>query len=289
MGIYERDYERASGGGFGGGSFDKGGFGSWSTNAKLLVAIGVVYAAQLLFTPWFSELFGLHGGWYREPWRVFELLTYGFLHSERDLKHILFNAIAIFFFGRAIEMRYGSREYLWIFLSAVVFSGAVWSIANIAEGSPNALLVGASGGISALLLLFALNFPRQQVLIWGVLPVPAWLLAVLFIGMDVMGAVNRSGNVAYTAHLGGALFGFLYFKFGWRLTDLVGDGLKIPSFKRRPKLRVHREEPEPQANADDLKVDEILEKIQRHGQDSLTSKERKTLERASQRYKQRRP
>ena len=106
-------------------------------------------------------------------------------------------------------------------------------------------------------------------------------------GLDAYGAVNRSGGVAFTAHLGGALFAFLYYKWGGRLELLFPAGMSLPRLSPRPKLRVH----DPGAYEEvstDSRVDEILKKIQEHGQDSLTRAERQILEEASREYQKRR-
>lgn len=300
MGIYDRDYERGygsggfgGGGGLGGGGFDLN--AQRSANTNLLLALVAAYIAQLVFSPTVGDLFSLPSDWLQRPWRAYGLLTYPLLHSEQQFNHLLFNGIALFFFGRAIEPRLGGREYLTFFFTAAAFAGVVWTIAENASGAVGpggAQLIGASGGIAAVLILFALWYPHMQVLFFGVIPIPAWLMAVIFLWQDIMGALSRSGNVAYTAHLGGALFGFLYFRYRWRLSDTlfgwVGGDWKLPSLKPRPRLRVHKEDDDEPADPDDKRLDAVLEKIQREGQDSLTSSERRVLEQASQRYKQRR-
>ncbi|TWT46701.1 rhomboid family intramembrane serine protease [Botrimarina hoheduenensis] len=318
MGIYDRDYERSydtgsgwrDGGGRGGGS----GFANWSANAKLLAVLGVVYLLQL-FTlsrgagmaapeSLVTNLLELPADWYQRPWRIYTLVTYALAHDTRGIQHLFFNGLALFFFGRAVEPRLGGREYLAFFFASAAFAGLVWSVAEQFDNGPQGMLVGAdgvvasvapglvgaSGGISAILILFALWYPHVKVLLFGVVPMPAWLLAVVFLGQDMFGAVTRSGNIAYTAHLGGALFGFLYFRYGLRLSDwfeAAEGGLKLPSLKRRPKLRVHREA-ETEADPDEEQLDAVLRKIQATGQDSLTAAERRILARASRRFKERR-
>ncbi len=284
MGIYDRDYERGGGWNRGGGSY---GNNEMSVNTKLLITMAVVYVFQLITNDGFTDLLVLHSDWFREPWRIFEFISYGFAHSELSISHILFNGIALFFFGQAIEVRYGSREYLLIFLVGVLFAGIVWNLGEIAAGGGPASMLGASGAISAILILFALNYPHQQVLIWGILPIPAWALAILFIGQDVMGAVNRSGNVAYTAHLGGALFGFLYFRNRWNLSQfLPSNWSNFFSFKSKPNLKVHRgsDKDEP-TDADAKKLDAILKKINEQGMDSLSRSEKNFLEKESRKRK----
>lgn len=295
MGIYDRDYERersyddSTGFRFGGGAR------SWTTN--LVIVMAIVYVVQLLTKPagrgpydgWFTETFALHADLPRHPWMAFQLVTYGFLHDVYDLKHILFNCFGLWMFGRFVELRYGRKEYLTFFLVAVVISGLCWLVSEwVANGQLLPIsLVGASGGIAAVLLMFCLNFPRQQIFIWGVFPMPAWVFAILFLGMNLFGAAGGESNVAYTAHIGGAAFAIAYFKAGWRLSSWLPSRLKMPSFGRRPNLRVHLPSDEPDDTPDDV-VDNILRKIREHGQDSLTHQERRILEEASREYQKRR-
>ncbi|MGL4511758.1 MAG: rhomboid family intramembrane serine protease [Lacipirellulaceae bacterium] len=295
MGISDRDYERQydTGSGWrdpGGPGLGFGGFGSWSATGKLLLALAAVYVAQLAVRPLLTDLFELRSDWFRQPWRVVTLASYGFLHDPSNIGHLLFNALGIFFFGRAVEQRYGSREFITFFVSAVVFAGVVWSVAGlVADQQRAATLVGASGGIAAIVVLFALCYPHVEVLFMGFIPTPAWMIAVLFVAGDLYGALYRAeaSNVAYSAHLAGALFGFVYHRFGWRLSDLLpGAGaFKLSKLKSRPKLRVHREDPEQETSED--RVDEILRKIQERGQASLTRDEKRILEEASRRYQKR--
>lgn len=298
MGIYDRDYERTDQYG-GSPGFHLGSQRTLTTN--LVIVMLAVYVVQILTLPgpgmsgWFTSLFSLHADVFRRPWMGFELLTYGFLHDPHDLRHILFNMIAFWFFGRPVEYRYGRREYLTFFLTAIVVSGLAWVLGElVANGTvAQGAMLGASGGISAVLILFALNYPRQYIYIWGVLPLPAWVFAILFVGYDIVGAVQREGSVAYTAHLGGAAFALLYFRFHWRISELLPERWPMPRWKRRPKLRVldPRDEGDDATDATDAtddEVDEILRKIQQHGQDSLTRRERRILQQASREYQKKR-
>ncbi|NOZ40338.1 MAG: rhomboid family intramembrane serine protease [Planctomycetes bacterium] len=304
MGIYDRDYERN--GGYGqqpGLRLD----GPRTLTTNLVLFTFGIYLVQLLTQPseakfpgvngpggsgWFTELFALHGNLLQQPWRIFELLTYGFLHAPNDLKHILWNMVGLWFFGRTVESHYGRREYLLFYLVAIVFAGAVWLVAEYLshQGQLPVSMLGASGGLTAVLILFALNFPNVELLVFGILPVRAWMIAVFCIGTDVLGAIQRTSNVAFTAHLGGALFAYLYFKQGWKLGNMTPTGWSLPSPKRRPKLRVHdpgENKPEAESETDKI-VDEILKKIQAQGQDSLTRRERRILEKASKEYQRKR-
>ena len=149
-------------------------------------------------------------------------------------------------------------------------------------------MMGASGAVVGVLILFVFHFPKQTILFMFVLPMPAWLFGMLLVAGDLYGAINRpeGSNVAYTVHLTGAAFAFLYHRFGWRLSGLVGLRFSWPRLRRRPKLRLH----DPQRREADLsaEVDRILEKVHRSGEASLTRKERRVLENASREYQRRR-
>ena len=118
-----------------------------------------------------------------------------------------------------------------------------------------------------------------------------WVLAIFIIGSDVMGAMGsslsqRGGNVAFTAHLGGALFAFLYWRGGWKLENWLPQKWSLPRPRSKSSLRIH--EPDQESPETNQQVDEILKKIQEHGQDSLTRRERRILEKASKEYQRKR-
>ena len=116
-------------------------------------------------------------------WKFYQLLTYGFLHDPTNLQHILFNMLGLFFLGRDVEYRYGSREYLAFYLVAIVIAGLVWSIVEILSGSQGSMLGGTSGGVTAVVILFRMNFPHRQVLLMFVIPMPMWVAALLFVAL----------------------------------------------------------------------------------------------------------
>jgi membrane associated rhomboid family serine protease len=296
MGIYDRDYGR---------EYDAsrqpgmhlGGPRTLTTNLVLITF--AIFGLQLLTQPtaarfpgddgFVTNWFSLYGDSLIKPWLIFEFLTYGFLHSTLDFKHILFNMFALWMFGRAVEARYGRKEYLAFYLIAIVFAGAVWYAAEFMTNqlqAPHIQMLGASGGLSAVLILFVLNNPKQLLYIWGVMPIPAWIFAIFFVGSDIMGSMDRTSNVACTAHLGGALFAFLYWRGGWKLQNWLPGSFLLPQLKKKADLRIH--EPDEATQETDQRVDDILKKIQEQGQDSLTWRERRILEKASKEYQRKR-
>ena len=172
MGIYDRDYQRSG--------YDAPGYqltAPRSMTVTIIIFTALVYGAQLVnggSAGWVTETFSLSADWYRTPWKFYQLLTYGFLHDPTNLQHILFNMLGLFFLGRDVEYRYGSREYLTFYLVAIVIAGLVRTIAKVFQrlGWQHA---GASGGVVAVVILFALNFPHRTVLFMFFLPMPMWV------------------------------------------------------------------------------------------------------------------
>jgi len=282
MGFYDRDYQR---GGYYGQQpgFNLGGPRTMVTN--LVIVNCAVYLAQLLSDNWVTIIGVLYDDWYWAPWQAYRLLTYGFLHSPNDLWHIAMNMFVLWMFGRDVEYRYGRREFLAFYLVAIVVAGLVWTIAEVPNAGTSTML-GASGGVSAMVILFAMNFPHRMVLFMFFIPMPMWVLAVLVVGIDAWNAMARpDAGVAFTAHLGGALFGFLYYQWGWRLERWLPSRDWGKRLRPKPKLRVI--DPD-QVDSTDSRVDEILKKIQEQGQDSLTRGERRILEQASREYQKKR-
>jgi membrane associated rhomboid family serine protease len=278
MGLYDREYSREPEPGFH--------VTAPTTATMQLVLVNVaVYAGQFLvkgLTDWIA----LPADWWRRPWEAYRLVTYGFAHSPDDVKHILFNMLGLWFFGGFIEQRYGRRSFLIFYFGSIVFAGIVWSGIDTAAGGQSVCL-GASGAITAILIVFALLYPHMQVQMMFLFPMPAWVLAVIVVASDLMGALSRTGNTAFTAHLAGALFGLYFYRVGARQAAALEGRFGGFSLKRRPKLRVH-EPDEDEEDALSAKVDAILEKIQAHGQDSLTWNERRILQKASRKAQEKR-
>jgi membrane associated rhomboid family serine protease len=240
-----------------------------------------------------------------EVWRLF---TSMFLHG--GIFHLVFNMYLLYVVGRRLEDEYGSRELVLVYLSGGVAANLFRLGMQAAGVAAPSIALGASGAISALLVLYAFHWPYQRMLFFFVLPMPMWLLALLFVGLDALGVLQadvvRGNRTAFgnLAHLGGAFFGLLYYQSGVQFSKLFQ---RDPSRRVRPKLRVVPppvEEPEPQpvgapvqaqskpAEAADeqleAKLDAVLEKVSKHGQESLTPEEREILFRASELYKKRR-
>lgn len=219
------------------------------------------------------------------PFYFWTYLTHGFAHasykSDIGIWHIAGNMITLWFLGRPVEHRLGKKEFLRFYLAAIVVSGLGFALLRLAIGQPF-FVVGASGGVSAVVALFIFMYPREKILLFAIIPMPAWLLGVLLLLSNFMTAFNPGSHIAWEAHLVGAAFGAVYYLRRWNLSQLDFGGVgKI--LKPRPKLKVHN----PSVMDEKLKsqADQILEKISQHGEESLTSRERKTLNKYSEKLR----
>jgi membrane associated rhomboid family serine protease len=273
-------------------------FGSgWTAVVVLVIANVVVFVANMLGPSEpasLNDLLALRGDLLRQPWRCWELVTYGFAHESLTPRqqlpwHILGNMLTLWFFGRAVEELLGRAEFLRFYVVALVVAGLAWLASeSLGRSDGAARLIGASGAVTAVLAVFIWNFPHVTVLMWGILPVPAWALGVLYVVWDVQGTAAHDSNVAHVAHLAGAAFGLLYAWQGWSLAGLGDLPGRLTAFRRRGgRYRVVRPDDEPDGASLQQQVDRILGKISRSGSSSLTSHERDTLERASRRLKDR--
>lgn len=299
MGIYDRDYYQNDDGQRG---ISFGGQQRMMVTNLVIVTVAIFILDTLAGGAVHEKFLALDLTLYRQPWKLFQLLSYGFVHA--GVFHIGFNMFLLWMFGRIIEERLGRREFLFFYLVAIVFSGLVWFVGDalwllsseegrafLSRAPPDRIpmLMGASGGVVAVFIMFVLYYPRQTVYLWGLIAMPAWVIGAVLIGVNLFqGMAGTAGNTAWEAHLGGAAFAFLYLRFGWNFSKLVSSGgwsnWRFP--RRGPKLRVHN----PDDDLRDLaaEADRILGKVHQQGEQSLTGRERKTLEKYSRRVRDQR-
>ncbi len=244
------------------------------------------------FSHWLGHTLSLKTEIFRKPWQFFTLLTYGFAHTPLDAPggptHILFNMLTLFFLGHAVEADLGRREFLRFYLVAIVVAGLAFLASAWLLGAQRSCL-GASGAVTAVVMLFILKFPQQMLMLFGAIEMPTWVLGVLLIALDLVRAFNPDSRIAVETHLTGAAFAAAYFYGKWNFGALAS-----MDRAHRPTLQVHYpddDEFDPhEAQWEKLRIegDRILEKINRQGQDSLTWRERRTLQRYSEMARQRR-
>ena len=264
----------------------------------LIVAIVAGFIVQTVFLRWFGAgqgfmsafavtIDGLKSG------KVWTLLTYSFLHSPANLLHIVGNLLGLYFIGRVLLPLMGDKRFLYFFGTAVVVGGLVWTATHWINGAHH-YLIGASAGVTGLFIIFASLYPNRDVtfLLFFIIPVtlkPKYM-AYGLIGMDllgflfyeVIGAVSPFG-LAHSAHLGGMLTGWLYFryvhsgKFSFPGSD---SSFELPKWAKKKPASVSPKYHVNVGNKSDLKaeVDRILDKINSKGFGSLTAEEKKVLD-----------
>ncbi len=179
----------------------------------------IVLAQFALWPLGTDQVIGVEGESFRLEFHAWQMLSYALLHG--GFAHLLFNGIALWSFGGAVEQRLGSRRFGILFLACVIGSAVAQLMTLPApmpgQEAPLTPTVGASGGIYGVLLAFAMFFPRaRMMLIFPPIPMPAWLLVGLFIAADLaLGFGRVSTGIAHFAHLGGALTGVLLVLY-WR-------------------------------------------------------------------------
>jgi membrane associated rhomboid family serine protease len=138
--------------------------------------------------------------------KVWTLLTYGFLHDNADIFHVLFNMLALFFLGPQFERRWGSRGFVRFWLLCILGGGVAQLLLNLAmlalgQGG-GGLVVGASAAVMGLVGAWSWIFPKQKLLLFFVIPIEARRVVPLAVALDIIFAFFGS-HVAVGAHLGG--------------------------------------------------------------------------------------
>lgn len=148
--------------------------------------------------------------------RYWTLLTSAFSHNM--LLHIFLNLYVLSSFGPIVELNLGSFRFLRFYLFAGIVSSFchAW-VSAYWMNNPSLPALGASGAVSGVIILFSLIYPTQKILLLGLIPVPAMVGALLFVGLDIWGLMAQAGGgglpIGHGAHLGGSLTGVIYYFF----------------------------------------------------------------------------
>ena len=310
MGIYDREYYRDE-------TRGSGWLSGTAPVCRILILINVgVFLLGWLFRLDLERQFALQSPDLFRGGQIWRLVTAAFLHDPNNLFHLIFNMWGLWLFGREMEALYGRANFLGLYLGGAVFGNLIWALIDYFGPMPGrGILLGASGAVMAVMVVYAMNYPNREVILF-VIPVPMWLLVVIFLGLDLFslmqsGPLLGGSVVAFAAHLGGGAFGYLFKALDLRVTRFAA-GRRL-----RPRLRVITPEPrerstprrgaqgatpstppagrptltpvEPETGEQlDARVDEILAKIARDGRGALTEEENRILQEASRRARDRR-
>lgn len=136
-------------------------------------------------------------------------LTHGFIHA--DAMHLLFNMFTLYSFGRVLERFYigqmGDMGFVLFYVLAIIVAIIPTYLKN--KNNPRYLSLGASGGVSAVLFAYILFSPWNMIYLFGIIPLPAILFAILYTGYEIYANKKGTTNINHSAHLYGAAFGLI--------------------------------------------------------------------------------
>ncbi|MCE2611650.1 rhomboid family intramembrane serine protease [Flavobacteriaceae bacterium D16] len=269
--------------------------------AEKLIAINIaVYVMNGLVT----FLFKLNGNtivqWFELPAEFFEmftqpwsLVTYSFFHG--GLWHLFFNMLILYYAGRIFLNLFGNRTFINVYFLGVILGGLLFLLSfNVfpALMGSRTSLIGASAGVTAVLIFICAYMPNQEVRLFF-FNVKLWYIGAFVVLMDLVqiaAAQNAGGRIA---HLGGALLGYYYARKLLQGRD-IGKGFSAlldslanmfkKGEKKAPMKTVYRKKGSAKKNPADYekesrqrKIDSILDKISKSGYESLSKEEKDFL------------
>ena len=312
MGIYDREYYRGESG---------GSSRLWNLTpvCKSIIVINVVvFLLQrgLWDDTFTAEWLAVSPEFTLGHFRIWQLLTSAFCHDGPT--HIIFNMMFFWIVGGEMEQLYGSLDFLVFYLSAAIISMLVWVLIKAVEYRglpfpeyfPHA--IGASGAVLAVVMLFALFYPKREILFFFI-PMPMWMVVAIDLVVPMLPLIGiqfGSQRVAVEAHLAGMAYAVVFWRFNlrWsrlklgrpfrpklrifspvsydparpRTTNPTRSSSGVSSVGKTPSVSVL---PEEQLDA---RLDEVLAKIAREGRAGLTEEEQRVLQEASRRAQIRR-
>ena len=237
------------------------------------------------------------------------IVTYMFVH--KGFWHLALNMYMLYVFGPRVEHQWTTGEFVKFYLVSGL-GGWLFHLMFARE----TLLVGASAAVYGVTLAYAMHWPDDEVLVFGVIPLKVKWMVALLVGINLISGMAAGGSgsgVAYMAHLGGLAAAWLYLRSagtGASIDRLKQRVSSVPDFpeetpravpRSAPRAREQRggidevvarsnaqvarrpapdptpaPAPKPQSHASEL--DQLLDKISQHGIGSLTSGERRLLE-----------
>jgi len=236
--------------------------------------------------------------------QIWQLITYQFMHG--GFWHLFFNMFMLWMFGASIEEIFGSKKFLVFYLLAGVSAGLLQLFLSPLLGGAYAPTIGASGAVFGVMLAYAIFFPDNLIFIYFLIPVKAKYFIGFLVIIELFAVNDIMSDVAHLAHLGGALFAFLFIMFDknsyvslknvfrrsyFYKSSSSNDFFKNP-FSNSSKSKADIEEAEYQdinqkvdTDVTQAEIDKILDKISQSGYQNLTDREKHILFQASKKMK----
>jgi membrane associated rhomboid family serine protease len=251
-----------------------------------------------------------------EPFRWWTALTFMFVHASAW--HVGASVSALWAFGPRLEHAWGAKRFLRFYLLA----GLGGLVGHLLFPHGDAYLFGASASVFGVMAAFAFQWPRDEIFLFGVVPLRVWTLVVLFAAVSLTVGIygtTDAPNVAYLAHLGGFAVAWFYMRTppGMSIDQLRQRVSQVPDSDDAPPRAIPRTMPRQRERVEEVdeivakskavaakhptatrpsrkrdskaerqeEMNRVLDKISAEGIDSLTSDERRALEEMAKRLK----
>jgi membrane associated rhomboid family serine protease len=224
--------------------------------------------------------------------KIWQLVTYMFLHSPRDFSHILFNMWGLYLFGSIVAPEMGSKRFLWLYFLSGITGSLCWLVFNWSTGYQ---LIGASGAVFGVMMATAMLYPNLEFIVFPIfIPMKVKTLVVIFAIIEIVSNL-KFDFVAHLAHLGGLFAAYFYIKTVYR--GRAWDMFAFLKSGNRPSSKgwnLNKQRPprspdfgSPGAEPAKKELDRILDKISISGINSLTEDEMNCLRKAREHMKSR--
>jgi membrane associated rhomboid family serine protease len=207
----------------------------------------------------FQMYFGLVPSGVVPGLRIWQPLTYLFLHDIRSIWHLLTNMFMLWMFGRELELVWGRNRFLqYYFLTGIgagLINVLVRAVPTLWGRAPYDIpTIGASGAIFGVLLACAILFPDRQVYLF---PIPIKItmrtLVMIMTALEFLGTFGLGGDdISHVCHLGGMLVGYIYLRRGsflYNVRNSVSDW-KMERNKKRFQVYMNKHQDEPPSDPD---------------------------------------
>ena len=225
-----------------------------------------------------------------QPW---SLITYSFFHA--GIGHIFWNMLMLYFTGRIFLNLFDNKRFINVYFLGVILGGLLFMLSyNVFPtlANTNSALIGASAGVTAVLIFICTYIPNQEVRVIF-FNVKLWYVGVFFVLVDLAQISSGENIGGRIAHLGGAALGYLYARqllkgndIGAGFTKLLDNlsNLFKPREKKAPLKTVYKNKSASSKSKADYdkqarqrKIDDILDKISKSGYESLSKTEKDFL------------
>ncbi len=257
---------------------------------KIIYINVLLFLITFIFNSFALEWLALPSGlndFFHKPWTI---VTYAFIHER--LFHILSNLLVLYYIGNLFLDFFSKKQFLFLYFSSTIFGGIVFLLNYYFTNKYGSPLGGASAAVTAIFVAVATKIPRYALQLRFIGSVELWVLAAIWVVLSIL-QLSTEEKGAALAHLGGAIFGFIYTKqlnkgndIGKWFHIVKNYFVNLMQPKNKSNLKTVYKSNKTRKTTNNIektkqrKIDDILDKISKSGYDSLTQEEKDFLFRA---------